>query len=139
MTISQNKRQRRVISLSCNEALLIEIDKLIEIMKFSNRSEVFRAAIRKFIVDEKENTKLSGDISAILILLHSHQYENFVTSVKHKMKFEKIIKTQIHHNAGNEMCLEMFILEGDAQIIIEMLNIFQTNQNIEYIKLLSLS
>lgn len=110
------KNKRKVISLSCNEELLTDIDKFIKLLGFSNRSEIFRAAIRKFIIDEKENIKLSGKISAILILLHSNKYEDYVTSVKHRLKFEKIIKTQIHHNAGEEKCLEMFILEGDSPL-----------------------
>ena len=130
---------RKVISLSCNDKLLQKIDELIKIMGFSNRSEIFRAAIRKFIIDEKEKQKLTGNISAILILIHLHEFENFITSIKHKPKFANAIKTQIHHNAGKERCLEMFILEGEAKIIMEMVNVFQTSKNIDYLKLLPLT
>ncbi|MHA1378610.1 MAG: CopG family ribbon-helix-helix protein [Candidatus Helarchaeota archaeon] len=133
------KNRRKVISLSCNNALLSEIDKYMILMGFSNRSELFRTALRKFIADEKEKEKLSGNISAILILIHSHEYENFVTSIKHQSKFSDIIKTQIHHNAGKERCLEMFILEGNSKNITEMLNVFQTSKKISYVKLLPLS
>lgn len=139
MVYSDNKNRRKVISLSCNNALLGEIDKFIKLLGFSNRSEIFRAAIRKFIMDEKERIKLTGKISAILILLHSHEYENFVTSVKHKEIFKDVIKTQIHHNAGDDKCIEMFILEGESKIMIEMVNIFQISKNIDYVKLLPLS
>ncbi len=140
MTQLENRNRRKVISLSCNESLLGEIDKFIKLLGFSNRSEIFRAAIRKFIIDEKERIKLTGNISAILILLHSHEHENFVTSIKHKDKFKNIIKTQIHHNAGDDKCLEMFILEGESKIMSEMVNIFQKFQKyIDYVKLLPLS
>jgi len=135
----ETKNRRKVISLSCNNSLLRQIDEFIKFLGFSNRSEIFRAAIRKFIMDEKEKTKFTGDISAILILLHSHEFENFVTSTKHQLKFKNIIKTQIHHNAGEKRCLEMFILEGESKIIMELVNIFQTNKNIDYVKLLPLS
>ncbi len=133
------KNRRRVISLSCNDALLKEVDNLINSMGFSNRSEIFRAAIRKFMMDEKEKERLTGRISAILILLHSHDFEDFVTSIKHEKKYKNIIKTQIHHSAGEERCLEMFILEGDSKIMTEMVNIFHTSNKIEYVKLLPLT
>ena len=139
MELLETKNRRKVVSLSCNEALLAEIDEFIKLLGFSNRSEIFRAAIRKFLRDERERIKLTGKISAILIILHSQEYEDFVSSVKHQSKFNEIIKTQIHHNAGKERCLEMFILEGASQIIIEMVNNFQTNKNMEYVKLLPLS
>ena len=87
----------------------------------------------------QEKEKLTGTISAILILIHLHEYENFVTSIKHKPRFSNIIKTQIHHNAGKQSCLEMFILEGEAKIIKELLNVFQTSKNIDYLKLLPLT
>ena len=139
MEYSDIKNRRKVISLSCNNELINKIDKFIKLLGFSNRSEIFRAAIRKFIMDEKERITLTGNISAILILLHSHQNENFVTSIKHEEKFKNIIKTQIHHNAGIDKCLEMFILEGESKIMSEMVNIFKTSKNIEYVKFLPLS
>jgi CopG family nickel-responsive transcriptional regulator len=120
--------------MSLNDNILEEMSKSQIILGFSGRSELIRAAIRMFLAEMKTQSELSGRISGILITSHSQDTEHFVTNVKHK--FEDIISTQIHNRLENGNCLEVFILEGMAERVNQLVKSLQAHKNIEYVKLL---
>ena len=123
----------KIISISLNEELLKEIDRVQKEFGFSGRSEVIRAGIRMLIADNKEKEKLIGTINSILLLVHNQEVEDTVTEIKHK--FEDIINTQIHSHLKDGKCLEVFILNGDAERIKQLIKLFQVFGKMEYIKL----
>ena len=123
----------KIISISLNEELLKEIDRVQKEFGFSGRSEVIRAGIRMLIADNKEKEKLIGTINSILLLVHNQEVEDTVTEIKHK--FEDIINTQIHSHLKDDKCLEVFILNGDAERIKQLIKLFQVCGKMEYIKL----
>ena len=57
-----------IVSISLNDEILSELDKLQSSMGFSGRSEAIRAGIRTFVSEEKQNSDLSGNIHAILLV-----------------------------------------------------------------------
>ena len=59
-----------IVSISLNDDILSEIDKLQKTMGFSGRSEIIRAGIRNLISEEKQRENLSGNIHAILMVVH---------------------------------------------------------------------
>jgi CopG family nickel-responsive transcriptional regulator len=123
-----------VISISLSNKLLNEIDNLKEKMGFSGRSEVIRASTRMLIADNREKEELRGDMNSILVLIHNKQVEDRVTEIKHD--FEDVISTQIHSHLRENKCLELFILDGDAQRMNQLSKMFQTSGKIEYVKLI---
>ena len=123
-----------VISVSLSSKLLNEIDNLKEEMGFSGRSEVIRASTRMLIADNREKEELRGDMNSILVLIHNKQVEDRVTEIKHD--FEDVISTQIHSHLRENKCLELFILDGDAQRMNQLSKMFQTSGKIEYVKLI---
>lgn len=124
----------KIISVSFNEKILKEIDKIRKEFGFSGRSEVIRAGARMLIADSKEKEKLSGRLNSILLLIHNQKAEDTVTEIKHK--FEDITKTQIHSHLKEDKCLEIFILDGEADKIKELVKLFQASGKMEYIKLI---
>lgn len=123
-----------IISISLNEKLLEEIDKLKDEIGYSGRSDVIRASARMLISDSKEREDLNGDINSILVLIHNQEVEDKVTEIKHD--FEDIINTQIHSHLKGHKCMEIFILEGNAERIKEISTKFQINRKIDYVKLI---
>ncbi|MEA2076112.1 MAG: CopG family ribbon-helix-helix protein [Euryarchaeota archaeon] len=123
-----------IISVSLNDGLLEEIDKLQKELCFSGRSEVIRAGARMLIADSKEKEKLEGRLNSVLLLIHAQRAEDAVTEIKHE--FEDIISTQIHNHLREDKCLEVFILEGDAARIKELVRLFQTTGKMDYVKLI---
>ncbi|MCJ2513993.1 MAG: nickel-responsive regulator 1, partial [Candidatus Thermoplasmatota archaeon] len=86
------------------------------------------------ISESKEKEGLTGKINSALLLIHSQEAEDVVTEIKHR--FEDITKTQIHSHLKENKCLEIFVLDGDADRIKEMVRLFQTNRKMEYVKLI---
>ncbi len=126
----------KIISVSLSEKLLQEIDQLKEETGFSGRSDVIRASTRMLIADTQDKKNLQGDINSILILIHNQKSEDKVTEIKHD--FEDIIETQIHSHLKEDKCLELFILEGDANRMNTLTKMFQTTRKIEYVRLITI-
>lgn len=122
-----------IISISLPDEILEEIDKLQNELGFSGRSEVVRAGVRILLADSKEKGKLEGKLNSVLLLIHAQKVEDTVTEVKHE--FEDIISTQIHNHLREDKCLEVFILEGDATRIKQLVQRFQTSRKLDYVKL----
>ncbi|MEM2106535.1 MAG: CopG family ribbon-helix-helix protein [Candidatus Bathyarchaeia archaeon] len=123
-----------IISISVNEKMLEEIDKAQKDLGFSGRSEAIRAGIRMLLEDAKEKDLLSGRVRGVLLLTHEHEVEDFVTKVKHN--YLDIIYTQIHNRFKENRCLELFILDGEAERIRELTKEFQRNEAIDHVKLI---
>jgi CopG family transcriptional regulator, nickel-responsive regulator len=126
----------KIISVSLSEKLLEEIDQLKDETGFSGRSDVIRASTRMLIADTQEKRNLEGNINSILILIHNQKFEDKVTEIKHD--FEDIIDTQIHTHIKEDKCLELFIMEGDAERMNTLTKMFQTTKKIEYVKLITI-
>lgn len=123
-----------IISISLNEKMLEEIDKIQKELGFSGRSEVIRAGARMLISDKREKEKLTGRINSILLLIHSQDVEKVVTETKHE--FEDITNTQVHSHLKGNKCLEIFVLDGDAERIKEFVELFQVSGKMDYVKLI---
>jgi CopG family nickel-responsive transcriptional regulator len=121
-----------IISLSLNETMLRELDGVQKAMGFSGRSEVIRAAIRMLLGEFKEES-LTGRVRGVLLLIHEHEAESLVTNVKHN--FLDIIHTQLHNRFKEGKCLELFLLEGEAERVREMTRTFQKADSIELTRL----
>ena len=124
-----------IVSLSLSEELLDEIDRLQADLGFSGRSELIRSGVKMLLSDRKEKKEMKGEIEAILLVVHGEQKESGITEMKHK--FDGIIKTDIHSNLKNSKCLEVFILNGNAEEIRKFYTFAQTNKKIDYSKLVA--
>ena len=125
-----------IVSISLNDEILSELDKLQSSMGFSGRSEAIRAGIRSFVSEEKQKSNLAGDIHAILLVVHKDEFDHVVSGITHN--FEDLITTHLHSKIEKEKCMELFVMSGDAEKVITMTKDFQTNRNMDTVKLVAL-
>jgi CopG family nickel-responsive transcriptional regulator len=125
-----------IVSISLNDEILSEIDKLQSSMGFSGRSEAIRAGIRTFVSEEKQKADLSGNIHAILLVVHNDQFDHVVSGITHN--FEDLITTHLHSKIDKKKCMELFLINGDAQKVSTMTKDFQINKNMDTVKLVAL-
>lgn len=125
-----------IVSISLNEEILAEIDKLQKGLGFSGRSEVIRAGIRTFVSEEKQKTELTGKQHAVLFVIHDDEYDDVVSGIKHN--YEDLITTHLHSKIDGERCMELFILDGDGKQIRGITQGFQTNKNMDTVKLFAI-
>ena len=122
-----------IVSISLNNEILSEIDKLQKSMGFSGRSEIIRAGIRNLIAEEKQRSNLSGLIHAILMIIHDEESEQIVTGIKHN--HEELIGTHLHSKIEGNKCMELFLLHGEADKVDGMTKDFKTNRKMDHVKL----
>jgi CopG family nickel-responsive transcriptional regulator len=124
-----------IVSISLNDEILTELDKLQSSLGFSGRSEAIRAGIRTFVSEEKQKADLYGSIHAILLVVHNDEFDHVVSGITHN--FEDLITTHLHSKIEKEKCMELFVIDGEAEKISTMTKDFQTNKNMDTVKLVA--
>ena len=125
-----------IVSISLNDEILTELDKLQKSMGFSGRSEAIRAGIRSFVSEEKQKSDLSGVLHAILLVVHNNEFDHIVSGITHN--FEDLITTHLHSKIEKEKCMELFVIHGDAEKISTITKDFQINKKMDTVKLVTL-
>ena len=125
-----------IVSISLNQEILSELDKLQKTMGFSGRSEAIRAGIRTFVSEEKQKSQLTGNVHAILLVVHNDEFDHVVSGIKHS--FEDLITTHLHSKIEGEKCMELFVIDGDAERVSTITKDFQVNKNMDTVKLVTL-
>ena len=125
-----------IVSISLNQEILSELDRLQKTMGFSGRSEAIRAGIRTFVSEEKQKSELTGNIHAILLVVHNDEFDHVVSGIKHN--FEDLITTHLHSKIEGEKCMELFVIDGDAERVSTITKDFQVNKNMDTVKLVTL-
>jgi CopG family nickel-responsive transcriptional regulator len=125
-----------IVSVSLNDDILQEVDKLQKALGFSGRSEIVRAGIRNLLAEERDRQSLSGRIFAVLMAIHDEKSDDQVTEMGHG--YDKLISTHIHNKIGGDKCLEIFLLKGDAEEIKDMTKKFKSNKKMDHVKLIAM-
>ena len=125
-----------IVSISLNDEILAELDMLKKTMGFSGRSEAIRAGIRNFVSEEKQKIELSGIVHAILLVVHNDEFDHIVSDIKHN--FDNLITTHLHSKIEGEKCMELFVINGEAEKVATITHDFQTNKKMDTVKLVTL-
>jgi len=125
-----------IVSISLTEEILREIDSLQKNLGFSGRSDAIRAGIRSFVSEEKQKENLSGNVNAILLVVHNDEYDNQVNGIKHS--YEDLITTHLHSKIEGDKCMELFMLKGEAGSVSSITKDFQINKRMDTVKLVTL-
>ena len=131
-----NIRHMPIVSISLTEEILKEIDSLQKNLGFSGRSDAIRAGIRSFVSEEKQKENLSGNVNAILLVVHNDEYDNQVNGIKHS--YEDLITTHLHSKIEGDKCMELFMLKGEAESVSSITKDFQINKRMDTVKLVAL-
>ena len=135
MFLNNNERMP-IVSISLNEEILKQIDSLQKNLGFSGRSDAIRAGIRSFVAEEKQKENLSGNVNAILLVVHNDEYDNQVNGIKHS--YEDLITTHLHSKIEGDKCMELFMLKGEAESVSSITKDFQINKRMDTVKLVTL-
>jgi CopG family nickel-responsive transcriptional regulator len=125
-----------IVSVSLNDDILVEVDKLRKALGFSGRSEIVRAGIRNLLAEEKDRQNLSGSLFAVLLAIHDEKSDEQVTIMRHD--YDKLIGTHIHNKIDGDRCLEIFLVKGDADEIRGMTKKFRSNKKMDHVKLIAM-
>lgn len=121
-----------IVSVSLDDEIMQEADRLIAKKGYKGRSEIVRAGLRNLIADSKQLESVQGKITCVLMIVHKDKYEDFVSRIKHK--FESLVITHLHSTLQDEKCLDVFIISGNADKIKLLVNSYEISRKINYIK-----
>ena len=122
-----------IISISLNENIIQELDKLQKFLGFSGKSEIVRASVRNLLLEEKRIDELSGVLHSVLLVIHDEKSDQEISEIRHG--FDKIINTHIHNKIDKDRCLEIFVLYGEAREIKNITKKFQGNRKMDQVRL----
>ena len=131
--VLNNSNCMPIVSISLNDEILKQIDNLQSTLGFSGRSDAIRAGIRSFVSEEKQKADLSGNVNAILLVVHNDEYDNEVTGIKHS--YEDLITMHLHNKINEEKCMELFILKGESDTVTAITRSFQIKKKMDTVKL----
>ena len=134
--VLNNNEHMPIVSISLNDEILKQIDSLQKNLGFSGRSDAIRAGIRSFVSEEKQKEDLSGNVNAILLVVHNDEYDNQVTEIKHS--YEDLITMHLHSKIEGDKCMELFILKGESELVSDITKNFQINKKMDTVKLVAL-
>ena len=112
-----------VVSFSMPGDSAKEIDELQKALGLKGRSELVRAALRSLENETKEHSKLNGKVNAVLVV--SHEHNNNLEEILHTN--DELVKTHMHQHVGKK-CVEIFLLEGNADKIRFVYNALSKNK-----------
>lgn len=125
-----------IVSLSFPDKMLDEMDDVQKTSGFTGRSELVRAAIRLLLEDSREKDALAGELNGLIVVTHEQDEEAPVTKLKHDN--EDIIKMHLHSKTKSSVCVELFLVQGDAKKVVAMAKAFQAEDKMKSTKLIQI-
>ncbi|MFA5105559.1 MAG: ribbon-helix-helix protein, CopG family [Candidatus Micrarchaeia archaeon] len=121
-----------IISISLDNETLKEIEEIEKEIPFSSRSDAIRSAIRSKAAENRKLGELKGRVKGVLLITHAENADSSANDFKHA--FDDVIDTQIHTRHSEGKCLEIFIFDGEAGRIAEMMRAAQADRKIGHVK-----
>lgn len=125
-----------IISVSVDEKVLGDLNKLQKSIGFNGRSETIRAGIKMLVEEEKKRDQITGRQCAVLLVVHADEYDDRIARIKHKC--EDLIMAHLHNKIDMGKCVEMFLLTGNADNIRHMTERFTSDKRLDATKLIIL-
>ena len=111
----------RIISLSLPEETLSGIDEAVKEIGYTSRSEMVRDAVRSFLREKAEVSKLRGHINGTLMLVYDHECAARVSKVRHRHM--SVFKSFMHADFdGGDDCCEVLMFCGEAEEVRDSYN-----------------
>ena len=122
-----------IISISLSDEDLQTLDNLQSTGGFTNRSELLRQAVRTLANDLQSLETLTGKVSAVLTIVYGKKGKGIESNfLLHKQA--RLIDALLHSHTVNGECIEVIVVNGDAQDIRELVKSLKGNRKIVMVK-----
>ena len=112
-----------VVSISMPDSLLERVDAFVDEHGYSGRSEAVREGTRTLLEEfRKETVDGESQVCTVTVTFDYCQpaVQQRLTGVRHE--HEAIVSTTTHTHAGDQYCVELFVLEGTTDAISAFVN-----------------
>jgi CopG family transcriptional regulator, nickel-responsive regulator len=113
------------IGVSLEGPLLQAFDRIVASEGFSSRSEALRELIRRSLIQQRRQG--NGKVVGTITIVYRHDVGMVTHRILHRQHdFLGTIRATAHTHLGEETCLEVLIVDGDARRIEELANRLRT-------------
>ncbi len=117
------------IGVSLEGRLLDDFDHLVRLEGFASRSEALRELIRRALVRQRRTE--GGKVVGTITLVYRHDVGIVTHRILHKQHdFLGSIRATAHTHLDEETCLEVLIVEGNAEHVDELANLLKTTKGV---------
>ncbi|HEY5605629.1 MAG TPA: nickel-responsive transcriptional regulator NikR [Thermoplasmata archaeon] len=117
------------IGVSLEGRLLDDFDHLVRLEGFASRSEALRELIRRALVRQRRT--VGGKVVGTITFVYRHDVGMVTHRILHKQHdFLGSIRATAHIHLDEETCLEVLIVEGNAEHVDELANRLKTTKGV---------
>lgn len=112
-----------VVSISLTPELLQRLDDFILNSGYSSRSEAIRLAIRETLSRFTLQRLVRGSVVATVTVIYDrerHELTSHLMKLRHE--FDEKIFGNMHLHVGSGFCLEIFLVQGEADKVIDFIS-----------------
>ena len=124
------------MSVTLPPSLLGELDEVVDAGEYDSRSEATRDALRAFVTEFNQQTRLSGSLSDTVVVLYEHDHSGVsdeMTELQHD--FTETIIAVHHVHLSDHLCLESIAVDGRGERIEELLSRIRPLKGVHQVKL----
>jgi len=108
-----------VISVSLTPELLERLDGFVEKLGFSSRSEALRLAVRDSLSQFSLQSRQRGQVmSTVTIISETESASSHLGILDLRNGFDNIIFGNMHLHIEEGLCIEIFLVKGDSEIVM---------------------
>jgi CopG family nickel-responsive transcriptional regulator len=108
-----------VISVSLTPELLERLDTFVEKSGFSSRSEALRLAVRDSLSQFSLQSRQMGQVmSTVTIISETDSASSHLGILDLRNGFDNIIFGNMHLQIEEGLCIEIFLVKGDSEIVM---------------------
>lgn len=117
------------IGVSLEGRLLDDFDHLVRLEGFASRSEALRELIRRALVRQRRT--VGGKVVGTITFVYRHDVGMVTHRILHKQHdFLGSIRATAHTHLDEETCLEVLIVDGNAERVDELANRLKTTKGV---------
>jgi CopG family nickel-responsive transcriptional regulator len=124
-----------IISISLTRYLLTNLDRFMRERGYSSRSEAVRDAIRDTLAEHDQSRFKQGSVTATVTVISEHERHDVdqrLMRLRHE--HDEIVSGNMHIHLGSNYCLEIFIMEGEAEKVLAFIGRIRAMRGIQQVK-----
>ena len=125
-----------IISLAITDELVAGLNSFARKAGYSSRSEAIRYAIRSFLAEKMIEVRAADRVIGTITALYDKLAEKQSLS-KLQHDYESVIKTLLHVHLDERNCLEVMVVEGRGNEIVDLLNMLRALKGVKQAKLIT--
>ncbi len=111
-----------VVSLSLDSRLLDRLEKLIEQLGYSNRSEAIRDAIRRLIMEYEFSDMRERRVLAAIVIVYEYSeghVDRKLARIRHE--YNDVVVGNLHMHIDGKYCTELLIARGEGRRVLGLI------------------